>query len=636
MTIDADNPTLTMAYRYHRLLGIILNGKADASLDLLQIIAWGPIKVQKIAISILNTFYVKSIGHNSFARRIPAGTYDTLRLKWETGHAKAMGEDEAEGHHYLPWRISHRDDPGIEDGRCIVCGVDVHGFCVRCTLCGDVKHLQCLDDPDYMVDYHIGDSAGNAPHVAIKYSKAIPRLDEIVLNGLGPNGDDQSTIRRVGSHNLHLVNLLTFTLCAACRDPLWGNTKQAYGCLDGCQRFFHPGCLHSLGKSGPVCAGHTSQTTLTGRFEIGIANLDASYAKHVRPTLHVNESSHRSYDETAVLYGSLWIQYNLLKNGIACGSIIINGATGETLGSDPLQLRSVLKIYEEDLRDRQSQASTAITDFAHVSDQSEVLGQGYLFSTRYLSYCSALLRAPRGTPSNDASLLAPDQAVSEQPSGAEDQEVYGVLDLPTICEGLGVDFNINSAYARSVILEQLAALGLLNLPRRVSIGEAEVSKPANLASFDIPMLVDSSPSVELLIQVIETMLGVLDLALVETGLRLVRSRAWPSVMCSPYALERVGRALVSWVMSQVCYRGLRRTDVYVGVRRAHDCQRIRQQKSTYTWSKVRSPRQPNLSIGIPEDASAAADSLCFALAQSPSSAGSNTVSRPAVYTCSKS
>jgi hypothetical protein len=70
-------------------------------------------------------------------------------------------------------------------------------------------------------------------------------------------------------------------------------------------------------------------------------------------------------------------------------------------------------------------------------------------------------------------------------------------------------------------------------------------------SFGLPLVMDASPSVEILITAIETLLDDVDLSHNEQAMLLLSNRAWPSLHCSPYALERIAGAVASWVMHEV-------------------------------------------------------------------------------------
>ena len=589
---------LTRIHALHRLLSLILQSKPDSCLDLLEVTGYAPRQARSSAIEILSTFFPEAIGHNAISRRAAQTTYAVQRTRWETGQEKVLGQEATEGHHFVPWRKSTQDAGYNSPGFCAECSAQIHGFCVRCTLCRDLRHLHCFSDPDGLVRYpHIARAKGKGvmakgvdagegvaqPHV--KFSLRIPRLDEKVLDGATSSGNSNSTRRKVGEDQLHLVNLFTVTLCDHCHTPIWGTHSQAYFSFDQ-QRFFHPTCVDEVVRSGPGAqlgqssmlgqnASHSSQYA----FSITLASVFSSWQPYADTLcLSSAEVFQRPYDEIAVIYGTLWTQYQLLKNGLASQSIQIAASGDATLDSDILGLRPYLRIYEEYLEANDTHASPAVTDFANISNADTILGAGYLFSERYLAYCTALLRSPSAPQTErPSSPLSPRAAfLSANGSGAspvpaplahveeEVQTCYEVLPLSAVQNSIAGDMGVKNSSIASLFIDQLRLVGLISIPHVLRLdaqaptltsaqdasGIGGVSPTDQWCSFTLPLLMDPSPTIELLIASIESLLDDLDLTMNEIGLRLAYSRAWPSLLCSPYAMERIGAAIVKWVMAQ--------------------------------------------------------------------------------------
>jgi hypothetical protein len=123
-----------------------------------------------------------------------------------------------------------------------------------------------------------------------------------------------------------------------------------------------------------------------------------------------------------------------------------------------------------------------------------------------------------------------------------------MLQLSTLRHSLAVDLNIHDDAITALLLDHLCSVGLCTTPR-VSVDD--VRKGQSWVSFTLPLLMDSSPTVELLVLAIEGLLSDLDLTMNEQAMILLFTRAWPSILCSTYALERLGNALVAWVMAEV-------------------------------------------------------------------------------------
>jgi hypothetical protein len=548
-------------YRVHRLLSLILSAKPDAALDLIEIIAHGPMQTRSRGLDILATFYPESVGHNIIARRPALATHQAHMAKWESGQERVLGEDETEDHSYIPWRA--RVDEQIE---CIGCHQACVGFCARCTLCQGVKHAGCLQlyqKETYQYNVIVQAPGQAQPSktevVHVQFSKCIPRLDEKVLGGGDTRGTVDSTMRRVGQHALHLVNLFNITLCAECHEPLWGATAQGYACMGACQRFFHVSCADRMAKGpGGICrpgfeiyANPNNSPSSRDPFSASAADVRSSFQRAADRLFRDPERlGGASYDEVAVLYGSVWTQLEILNNGIASGSLRIHYDDDET--EDITGLSAVLAKYKATLDDGNLPVSSAVSEFANLSGESAGDGD-FLWRPRYLQYCAALLRAPSNpphpspSPSPSGLLTVADHHSShiDPPSVA-----YEAVQMDTIRETLKIDLNVHSDLAASILMEQLRLLGLCSVANSQSISLPIVHNNALMVNFPLPQLMDASPSVELLVLVIEQLLDDIDLTANEQGFSLLVNRAWPSSMCSSYALERLGGAAMSWIMAE--------------------------------------------------------------------------------------
>jgi hypothetical protein len=136
-------------------------------------------------------------------------------MRWETGQDKVLGEDQAEEHHFVPWRISAHD--GDSDDFVMK---TLHWNPMLVAVQVSVLAAQRAPQAE-TVDVALTPVAAH-----VKFSVCPPRLDEKTLDGATRHGDTHSTRRRVGQHDLNLVNLFTTTLCEECRLPLWGGTAQ--------------------------------------------------------------------------------------------------------------------------------------------------------------------------------------------------------------------------------------------------------------------------------------------------------------------------------------------------------------------------------------------------------------------------
>lgn len=129
---------------------------------------------------------------------------------------------------------------------------------------------------------------------------------------------------------------------------------------------------------------------------------------------------------------------------------------------------------------------------------------------------------------------------------------YETLPLGIIVQSLATDLSLSNKVAATAFLNHLSLVGFISIFDTASLTSQYLAKRREIkVSFTLPLLMDSSPNTELLVLAIEALLDDLDLTMNEQGLRLLVTRAWPSLLCAPYALERLGKACVSWVISEV-------------------------------------------------------------------------------------
>ncbi|CAK9780474.1 hypothetical protein CC85DRAFT_283464 [Cutaneotrichosporon oleaginosum] len=560
-TVDLRSLNLVSIYRVHRLLSLILSAKPDAALDLIEIIAHGPSQTRSRGLDFLATFYPESVGHNVIARRPALATHQAHMAKWESGQERVLGEDDAEGHAYIPWRA--REDEGI---KCTGCYQLCIGFCVRCTLCQGIKHASCLQlyqEETYQYNVLVQGPGETQPSrtevVHVQFSKCIPRLDEKVLGGGATKGTTDSTTRRVGQHDLHLVNLFRITLCAECHEPLWGATAQGYACMGVCQRFFHVSCAEEMAKGhARVCrpgfeiyANPNNPPTARDPFSASAVDVRESFQRAAdRLYRDPDRLGGASYDEISLLYASTWTQLEILNNGIASGSLRVHheGNSAEQITS----LAAVLSKYKAILDKGNLPMSSAVEEYGRISGETS-LNCDLLWRLGYLRFCAALLRAPTDS-LHAPSLLNPTGLLTVADSHSSQVDppsvAYEAVQMHSIRQTLKADLNVHSDLAASILIDQLRLLGLCSIANTQRITPPIIHSNSLTINFPLPQLMDASPSVELLVLVIEQLLDDIDITANEQGLSLLVNRAWPSSMCALYAMERLGGAVMSWIMAE--------------------------------------------------------------------------------------
>lgn len=521
------------------IMSRIRNAKPDLALDLLQAVAFAEPGPRQIALRMLHEHWPNATGHNVIARRVFSDCDSATRPE---------GKPE---HHFIPWRISSHDPLPDPNKHCLVCEAEIHGFCVRCSMCSEQCHLHCLRADTEVLTFEIMQLSAKgalAPRtVHIKYSRTPARN-----GGKGGSGSDEL---QIGQHSLHRVNLFTTTLCSACRDPLWGTNLQAYVCAAGCQQMYHRRCLSTLRSASALgCrpGRHVMINDIVNAsasldpFSISLERLQESFRRD-QGWLDLSRSDleARTFDEVAVLHGALWLQYKMLDHGLGSGCLSVVAPDGQqTTPNDILGLRSALKRYDAALKVLAANASSAAIDFAHAVGVATPPSTGYIFSRHFLTYCTALLRSPSGSRGTD--LLNPfDETDSPD---VESSGAVEVMSFPSVLAGLSKDLGLHQERIGRHFVAQLQSIGLCDLQHVDEQGD-ERAEP--LVHFTLPLLMDASPTVELLILAIEALLVDLDLSMNEQAFIWLTTRAWPSLLCSPYALERLGGAVVNWIMNEV-------------------------------------------------------------------------------------
>jgi hypothetical protein len=559
--IDLPTSPLPTIHRVYRLISLTIAVKPDTALDLLKIVATGHSGSRQTAIELLATFYPNCMGHNTIARRLARSTYQTQRIRWETGNDRALAEDEDQQHEYIPWRKSHShnsDDDNISP--CSVCEADLDGFCIRCTLCSDIRHLRCHHGGEEVFRYAIGDSRAASRLTEILVNRCRPPRAELLSDAHVDHGDRRPSRKTVGQHDFHLATLFVTTLCQECSLPIWELTRQAYACFGGCQKIVHLTCLERLQHSNR--AKCNAKPTIHDHFSVRSTDLLRSFEQHISRAIGSLQLEGKTYDEVAVLYQVMWLQREYLINGLVTNALCLNTDT-----DDPLGLDMFLNKCGSFLQSMARSVSTAGTTFADTTGADSSPVANYLFSEEFLAHLIGVIQTPSPSKSLPGfSVTGPDDdARSPEP---EDRATYESLDLTTIKRVLAEDVNIHDHYIAAILVDQLQTTGFLDLlptqPGHVS----------HIYSFTLPLLVAPSPSVEILVMAIESLLEDLSLSQNEQALRLLTKRAWPSQLCSTYALEQLGSCLLRWILAEV--RCVMHLSLTLGRPSASDRKTIRQ------------------------------------------------------------
>jgi hypothetical protein len=285
---------------------------------------------------------------------------------------------------------------------------------------------------------------------------------------------------------------------------------------------------------------------------VDAARLHASYDGGVASMcLSDADSAELSFDELAVVYGALWVQYHLLKNGLAAGSITMV----ESQPSDPFDMRSTLRRYEERLCALSANASDIASDFAAAAGPGGApVGPGYLFGDRFLRYLATAIMSDdpvEGNPLPDSSLLTVIERDHEDQTAERHVSYIGSskrVDRGTYVRHLEERLGIRHKHIGGVLFQQLVSTGMITL----CCGREAEPEQTEWVDLNLPTMLEPPLERDDLVGAIEALLSDIDLAQNEQGLRMLFDRAFPSQLYYGDDFERLGRIVVAWLLNEVC------------------------------------------------------------------------------------
>ena len=580
--------SLDTIYKLHRLLETLVKLKDDLYLDVLDVIAYGNVTARQGALSLLCTFWPKAIGQPRTAQPFARIDYRDDLKRVELGSARLPQPASERVPHVLPWRFSGQGaghnsltpsaasspqpfsspNPGAsprEGGRpCSECGLPVRGFgLLALTGAFEAVHLHCFGPKTGWPVSHYVDKTGQG-------RVAMPRFS--VVSGshraeIVPAEGTKSTATRLpepiillGRHRFQLVNLFSLLLCFVCRKPLWGTKLQGYKC-SSCRHFAHHDCLTGRGQLEPtVPPCQALDSAPMSEITIDHDALRKDFLHHYRDIVFSQEQLRKlAYEEVGVFQAVLWTQQQLLEAGLASSTIVVEqvGPTKHAReATDKFELHHLVRLYASVQPTLDS--SIAYDEFADMHDNHafEVQPELDFFCLPLLIFTTALARSPAEDVHHDLLSTGPADDREGHEGGASGGQCFDELELSLLQDVLARDFNLRSPAAARFLLEHLLHLGLLErkdgrlalFPQGQSAMVTASTPPNTSIVFPLPFLIDPSPSVEALVTGIESCLTDQDLSVQEAGLLLLVRRCWPSPFASPYALARLTRAVLSWLL----------------------------------------------------------------------------------------
>ncbi|KAI9509630.1 hypothetical protein F5148DRAFT_1367050 [Russula earlei] len=507
--IDFGEASTSTVHRLRHLLSMIITLRPNASLNVLEVIAYHTPKTQSRAVDLLYSYWPRALGHCVITR--PFRSLANAYIPPHHPHA----------HQFGLWRFTEPSTRSLFDGNiyreCRSCTKQIIGLGLFCSLCICAVHFDCYDNPDgnLLTEYPAGQDSG-ARKVAVHRFCHVQH----------PTSGRGSHVQHISGHTFRIVNMFTLALCFSCKLPLWGFHSQGLKC-DNCNHFVHARCtLPSAEIAVTPC--HTTQPTSAHRI-ISPYDLRDSFDNHFKGLLRLDPDSMHQ-EENLIVADILWVQLQILNNGLALSSVIIEGGDD---ASKPfaLKLHSFLDHFRAALTSQNPPLSDALNIFFEEcrSPSRDTL----LFDWSTLVFLATSAKFQDDAPSSE--LGHPhDPFMETQPD----------INLAT-------KFQIHLDIAAEALLSQLHHVGLFEIPE-IPLAETIdlLQCKESLCVFALPLSLDFSTNVETLITAVEACLSDIDLTVNEAGFLLLVRRVWPTEMLTSYALRRLMKPVLVWILAE--------------------------------------------------------------------------------------
>ncbi|KIY72162.1 hypothetical protein CYLTODRAFT_367962 [Cylindrobasidium torrendii FP15055 ss-10] len=523
--------SIDVLHRFHRLCDLAFTAKVDAYLDIFEVLAYHTPATRHSAAALLASFFPKAVGHILVTRPLKTSAY--------LANSPAMRyivHDHPHAHQFVPWQFtSSRRTPVHE---CRACSKTLNGFGLHCPFCTCSVHLDCYDVPIgcYMAKYSLTSDASMQKVALFRFADVCAERQD-----RGPH------VLKANGHVFRAINIFALSLCAGCREPLWGPYLQGYRCLS-CMQFVHERCinaeqLHSC-RAFEYDSGHI--------FIDGTA-LQRSCVGHYAELLSLSRESlaEHTYEEISMIRSFLWIQVQVLLNGIALGSVVTT-RKGKPHDFPEFELHYILRLCSELIDADALPCSEALEDFlqsSKIPKKTHVVA----FDWPTLMYVATNVKSPitgRSVAADSSHMLSVQLPDSTDPSQDAIPHPFEQTSTSHIRNALGVEFNLHSDAVAKLTMSHLHHLGFFQrsdgLPHLADIGTGN----AVACSFPLPLGLDYSTDVETLFAAVEACLDDIDLTVNEVGFLLLTRRLPPNGMASEYAMIRLARAVASWIFAE--------------------------------------------------------------------------------------
>ncbi|KAI6036559.1 hypothetical protein BKA83DRAFT_85522 [Pisolithus microcarpus] len=525
-TVDARASSPLAMYNFCRLINTLVTEKKDSYLDILQIVAYHTSESRRSALSLLTTFWPAAVGH----------TVVTMRrcLPKKTVGMQGRFAPRPYAHNFVPWRFVSSDQLPVFNG--LLCNVADRVLLLYQCMCA--VHFDCYDYPDGNVLLEHAATTGGYSGKMVVHRFCIVSPSRL--------GTDTYHIRRAG-HNFILVHVFTLPLCIFCRDPIWG--CQALLCAS-CKLFAHFSCVSSVASQHLSCGSINLDST---HMTVSLSRLRQSFADfYGNIFLSSDDLGKRTYEEISVSSSVLWTQLQIYYNGLTLGSLSVSKEDTNTDDGD-FELPYLVELYEAYLSSGKLPVSTSLAEYIQTNSQQPA-PHLIMFDWSTLAYIASTVKAPCDTQDNSSGVATGFLRVDGAGDHADDDGVprhpYEMVPLSHVYDALGYEFNVVSEGPACHLLSHLHKLGFLCCVNPEPFLPAAFPSTDTECYFPFPLGFDLSVDVETLVSAIESCLSDLDLSVNESGLLLLVRRFWPNGLMSEYALRRLTRTLVGWILSE--------------------------------------------------------------------------------------
>ncbi|KAI6022693.1 hypothetical protein EDC04DRAFT_3067434 [Pisolithus marmoratus] len=540
-TVDVNASSPLTIYNFYRLVDTLVTSKKDSYLDILQIVAYHTSESRRSALSLLATFWPAAVGHTVVSKALPVFNYAEMLAKQDTRGMQDRFVSHSYAHNFVPWRFTSSGQPAnfqqVSLQCCRSCSSAIRGFGLLCTTCMCPVHFDCYDYPDgnVLLEHSATTGGDNGKMVVHRYCIVCP-------SRLHTNGYHS----RMADHNFVLAHIFTLPLCIFCRDPIWG--WQALLCMS-CKLFAHFSCVSSAASEHPYCGSIKLDST---HMTVPVSRLRQSFTDFYGDIfLSSDDLGRRTYEEISVSSSVLWIQLQIYNNGLALGSFSISKEDANANDRD-FELPYLVELYEAYLSSGKLPVSTSLAEYIHTNSQQQA-PHLIMFDWSTLAYIASTVKAPYDTQnssSGDAAGFLRVDGVEEYADNGVPRHPYEVVPLSHIYGALGCEFNVVSEGPARHILSHLHKLGFFCCVDPEPFLPTSSTSTNTECYFPLPLGFDLSVDVETLVSAIESCLSDLDLSVNEFGLLLLVRRFWPNGLMSEYALRRLTRTLVGWILSE--------------------------------------------------------------------------------------